>query len=197
VNREQLESARGHFERAVEIDPRFASAFSGLATVEAEIYRNFGSGPDRLSRAEAFVQRALLDIDPGLVSALLVSAKLRGVRYDYPGAAERFRQVVALEPRNYLGWDYLCWVLGYLTPPRIVEAEQACRTSIAINPGLALAHYHLARVLIGQGRLDEGLAGGYRDLPDLRSNPYLEPFRRDPRFDRMLAKHGIQMGPAR
>jgi len=41
------------------------------------------------------------------------------------------------------------------------------------------------------------LDGGYRDLPDLQSNPYFEPLRRDPRFARMLAKHGIDPGPAR
>ena len=266
ANREQLESARGHFERAVEIDPRFAPAFAGLANAEAEIYRNFDSSPDWLSLAEAHVKRAL-EIDPGLVRALFSAGKLRGVRYDYAGAAERFRQVVALEPQNYMGWDYLCWALGYLTPPPVQEAERACRASIAIKPGLELAHYHLARVLIVQGRLDEAeqeiryiaeyapasylvhggrfwiamaagrprealasldraeqmrrtpmgrawaamalgkagqldqafaeleeaLARGYRDLPDLRSNPYFEPLRSDPRYAALLGKLSLPL----
>jgi TolB-like protein/Tfp pilus assembly protein PilF len=266
-NREQLESARGHFARAVELDPRFAPAFAGLANAEAEIYRNFDSSPGRLSQAEAHVQRAL-EIDPGLVRALFSAGLLRGVRYDYTGAAERFQQVVALEPQNYMGWDYLCWALGYPTPPPVQEAERACRASIAINPGLELAHYHLARVLLVQGRIDEaqreidyiaehaptsflvhggrfwiamasrrprealasldradqlkqtangrawtamalgqlglldevlaaldqGLAGRYRDESDLRSNPYFEPLRQDPRFRRMLDRYGIEPG---
>jgi hypothetical protein len=67
-----------------------------------------------------------------------------------------------------------------------------------------MGHVWAAMALAQLGRLDEafaefdeGLAGGYRDLPDLRSNPYFEPLRRDPRFGRMLAKHGIELGPAR
>jgi adenylate cyclase len=266
ANREQLESARGHFERAVEIDPRFAPAFAGLANAEAEIYRNFDSSPDWLALAEAHVKRAL-EIAPGLVRALFSAGKLRGVRYDYAGAAERFRQVVALEPQNYMAWDYLCWALGYLTPPPVQEAERACRASIAINPGLELAHYHLARVLVVQGRLeeaeqeiryvaeyaptsflvhggrfwiamaarrpreamasldraeqlrrtptgrawaamalgqsgqldqafaelDEAIARGYRDLPDLRSNPYFDPLRRDPRYAALLRKMNLPL----
>ena len=267
---DKLEAARKHFERALEIDPRFAPAMAGLASAEAQTYRNVDSTPARLERAQALVARALA-VDPRLVRALFASGEIRGVSYDYRGAAERFRQVTGLEPRNYLAWDYLCWALGYVTPPEVAEAEKACRRAIQINPAFGESYYHLARVLIPQGRFpeaeralgelaehfpdsylvrsgwfwlhlgadrprealavveqdrqimgtglgrawaamalaqlgrldeafaefDEGLAGGYRDLPDLRSNPYFEPLRRDPRFGRMLATHGIELGPAR
>ena len=152
--REQLEAARGHFERALQIDPGFAPALAGLASVEAENYRDFDSSPARLARAQELVDRALA-IAPDLTSAMVVSGKLQGARFDWAGAVKVFQQVVAAEPWNNVAWDYLCWAQVYLTPPQVAEAEQACRTSIEIEPGLALAHYHLARVLIAQGRLAE------------------------------------------
>ena len=61
--------------------------------------------------------------------------------------------------------------------------------------GMALPQ--LGRLDEAFAEFDEGLDAGYRDLPDLRSNPYFEPLRRDPRFVRMLAKNGIDPGPAR
>jgi eukaryotic-like serine/threonine-protein kinase len=262
--RDKLEAARGHFERALAMDPGFAPALAGLASAEAQTYRNIDGDSTRLARAEELVNRALA-IDPHLTRALFARGEIQGVRYDYRGAADRFRQVVTLEPRNYLAWDYLCWALGYQTPPRVSEAEEACRSAIRINPSYGESYYHLARVLIPQGRLseaeqaiaqleehfpssylvaagrfwialgggrprealsylgrdepmkrtnlgrawaaaalaqlgeldqaflalDEALTGGYRDFADLRGSPYLEPLRRDSRFARLLAKHGM------
>ncbi len=266
---EKLEAARGHFELALRIDPEFAPAMAGLASAEAQIYRNVDSSSGRLARASALVKSALA-IDPRLTRALFTSGEIRGVSYDYLGAAADFRQVVALEPRNYLAWDYLCWVLGYATPPQVSEAEMACRRAIETNPSYAESYYHLARALIPQGRLaeaeqairqleehfpnssfintgrfwihlgsgrprealadlergqgsqafsrgtslgrackamalaqlgegdralvalEEALALGYRDEADLRAGRFFEPLRADPRFARLLARHGIE-----
>jgi tetratricopeptide (TPR) repeat protein len=261
---EKLELARGHFERASQIDPLFASALAGLASTEALVYRNLDDSPEHLARAKALLERSLA-ADPNLVQALLASGDLRGATFDYAGAAQRYRQVVALDPRNYVAWDGLCWALGYLPQPQTAEAESACRRAMEINPGYAWAPYHLARVLIQVGRieeaeralallkerlpqsllvdagkfwlamgvkrprdalaaldgvdrltntnlalawkamalaqigdlersfalLDDALARGYRDFASLRTDPSLEPLRRDPRFARLLAQHGI------
>jgi adenylate cyclase len=151
---DKLEAARRHFERALEIDPVFAPAMAGLASAEAQIYRNVQSRPEGLDRAEAFVRRALA-IDPRLVRARMAAAEIRAMRYDYTAAVELFRDVVAEEPSNYVAWDYLCWALGYMVPPQVAEAERACRSALEINSVYAESYYHLARVLIPQGRLAE------------------------------------------
>ncbi len=151
-NREQFQAGLVHFERALAIDSRFAPAMAGVASVEAQYYRDFDADPARLARAEELAGRAL-EIDPRLGRALLALGEVRVARYDYSGGAEMFARLCDDEPQNYLAWDFLCWAEGYRTPPRAAEAEQACRRSLQINPGHANTHYHLARALLQQQKI--------------------------------------------
>jgi adenylate cyclase len=258
--REQFAAALVHFERALAIDARFAPALGGLASVEAQFYRDFDSDPARLVRAAEVANRAL-EIDPHLGRALLALGEIRVARYDYAGAAALFAQLTDDEPQNYLFWDLLCWAEGYRTPPRGAEAEQACRRSIQINPGHSNTQYHLARALLLQGKiaeagraigalderqpgstlshaghfwlelfrgrprqalaaigpdpatplnlawvamaraqlgeldaafaaLEKAMAGGYRDVGELRASSWFAPLRSDPRFEPLMKKHG-------
>jgi len=41
------------------------------------------------------------------------------------------------------------------------------------------------------GRLEEKLDSGYRDAADLCNSRWYEPLRKDPRFEKLLAKHGL------
>jgi adenylate cyclase len=168
-----LAAALGHFERAARIDPQFAQALASQASAEARVYRNVDGNPEHLERAKALVERTLA-IDSGLSRALFASGEVRAATYDYQGAAEVFRQVVALEPRSYIAWDSLCWALGYVTPPQTTEAEKACRQSIEVNPAFDGSYYHLERVLLQGGRLAEAqqaltqLEQRFPDSPTIR-----------------------------
>jgi TolB-like protein/Tfp pilus assembly protein PilF len=167
-DRARFDASRPHFERALAIDPQFAPAMAGLASVEAQEYRDFDSDPGRLTRGDDLVRRAL-EIDPHLGRALIAAAELRVARYDYDGAAERFAQVTAEEPENYVAWDLRCWAEGYRTPPHAAEAEQYCRRALQINPGHVNTLYHLARALLQLGRFaeaDRAIAKLDEDAPD-------------------------------
>ena len=258
--RANVDAATVHFERAIAIDAEFAPALAGLASCEAMVYRNWDSLPARLRRAEALAGKALA-LDPQLVPALKAAADVRGYRFDYVGAADQFRRITALTPRDHVIWDQLCWALGYIMPPALDEAETACRRAIALEPRYGPTWYHLLRVHVLSGRLDaaeadllelervsagtvlgiparfwlamgrgrpaealralEGrgtnldqawrttalaqlgrtdqafealeaaLAGGYRDVADLRGSRWYEPLRRDPRWQATLARHGL------
>ena len=152
--REKIEAAHRHFDRALQIDPAFAPAMVGLSLAESITYRNFESSPEHLKNARALLDRALA-IDPNAPRALVASGAWRAFSYDYRGAAGDFRRATVVEPRNFLPWDALCLVLGYMNPPELDEAERACRRSLELNPGYAEAYYHLARALVQQGRLRE------------------------------------------
>ena len=257
--RANVDAATAHFERAIAIDAEFAPALAGLASCEAMIYRNWESRPARLQRAEALAGKALA-LDPQLVPALKAAADVRGYRFDYVGAANQFRRITALTPRDHVVWDQLCWALGYIVPPALDEAETACRRAIALEPRYGPTWYHQLRLHVLSGRLEaaevdlvelerlsagtlgtparywlamgrgrpaealrvlEGrdtnvdqawrttalaqlgrkdqafealeaaLAGGYRDVADLRASRWYEPLRRDPRWEAALARHGL------
>ena len=151
--RPTLDAARAHFEKALAIDPGFAPAMAGLASCEALVYRDWESRAEYLDRAEALAERALA-LDSQLVPALKAAADVRGFRFDYPGAAARYRRVIEFAPRDHVAWDDLCWALGYSTPPVLDEAESACRRVIELQPKYPNAWYHLLRVHVLSDQLD-------------------------------------------
>jgi TolB-like protein len=153
-NRVTLTEAQAHFEKALAIDPQFAPALGGLASCEAMVYRDWESKPEHLDRAEALAGRALA-LDPELVPALKAAADVRGFRFDYHDAVARYRRVLQLAPRDHVAWDQLCWALAYVTPPVLDEAEAACRRVIELQPRFPGVHYHLLRVHVLAGRLED------------------------------------------
>ncbi len=154
---DELERARGYFERALEIDPAYPLALAGLATVEAQIYRNVEANPEFLVRAMDYARRAI-DLDPGLARAHAALAEVYAAQYRYEEATRHAREAVRLEPGEPSFHDTLSWVLAYRTPPDAIGAEKAARDAIRISPRFAIAYYHLGRALIAQGRLDEAIA---------------------------------------
>jgi len=152
--RAELESAQRPFLEALEIDPGYALALAGLATVEAQLYRNEDPDPARLERANRYARRAL-EIDPDLARAHGALGELSTVQYMYREAVPEFEAAIRLDPQEPTYHDNLSWALAYQTPPDGPAAERAAREAIRLSPTFAFAYYHLGRALIAQGRLDE------------------------------------------
>lgn len=262
---EKLEAARGHFERALALDPDYPLALAGLSRVEAQYHRNLDPSPGRLQRAEELGRRALA-LQPELAEAHLALAQVHGNRFEYAQAVERCREAIRLDSSNAYAWDLLSWALAYLQPPDARGAEEAARRAITLQASLIGAHYHLGRALLLQGRyaeaidafgqarsldasfetaefgiaqaylaqgevaraaealarvqktagapvvlalaatvqaaqgdrevalatLERALAAGYRDAAALRTNPFLQSLRADPRYAPMLRRFGVE-----
>jgi len=142
-----LESAREQFEHALELEPEYAPAMAGLASMEAQTYRNFDPDETRLLRGLEWASRAL-ELAPNLVRAHIAMGELAAIRYDYRGAARKFREATELEPGNALAWDLLSWALAYQQPPDGEGAVVAARKAIELSPDYANAFYHLGRALL-------------------------------------------------
>ena len=153
-NLDMVNASREFFQTALELDPSYAVAMAGLASVEAQTYRNHDSDPSRLKRADQLLDAAQA-LDRHLVRAIVGRGEVMAMRYDYPGASAQFRKAVELEPDNYFVWDLLCWSLAYETPSRAKEAEGACREGLRIASSYGEIYYHLARALTAQARYDE------------------------------------------
>jgi non-specific serine/threonine protein kinase len=164
---EKLEAAREQYEMALEHDPDYAPALAGLASVEAEVYRNFDPSEERILRAERLAERAL---EHGLspARAHLALGEIAGMRYDYHRAARQLREATRLAPKEPIAWDYLSWVLAYKTPPDAKAAEDAALEALALQPDFPGAYYHLGRAYLHQQRYDEARAAFEQAL---RLNP--------------------------
>ena len=166
---DKLEAARSHFEEALKLDPEYAPALAGLASVEGYYYRDVDSKPAHLERAEQLAQRAVAAA-PDLVEARIVLARVDGWKYNYPKAVEGLREAVRMDPEDSHAWDVLSWALAYEQPPEAVEAEKAAREAVRLQPSLTPALYHLGRALLLQGRYEEATKAFERagELGDLQ-----------------------------
>jgi serine/threonine protein kinase/cytochrome c-type biogenesis protein CcmH/NrfG len=156
-NTAMMEKARTEFRKALELDPNYAPALSGLALVEVNYYRDADSDPKHLERAEEFAHRALA-IDPDLSSAHEALAAFYGSKYDYRRSAEEARVAVRLKPDNASAWGTLAWALTYQQPPDPIEAEKAARESIRLQPVGLSKYYQLGRALMLQKRFPEAMS---------------------------------------
>jgi adenylate cyclase len=154
---QKLEGARRQFERALDLDPDYAPALAGLASVDALYDRNLGEYPDRLRRAEQLARRAV-SLAPRLSRAHVALGQVFQNNEDYPRAIERFREAIRLEPDDAYAWVNLSCVLGYHEPEQQKGSEDAARESIRLLPTEASAHYHLGRALLLQERYDEAIS---------------------------------------
>ena len=98
-DRKRAQRAIGHFQRATEIDSRFAAAYAGLADCYATLgYLSYFSPADSFPAARRYATKAL-ELDPSLAEphASLAFVELY-FDWDWPGAEAEFRRAIALDP---------------------------------------------------------------------------------------------------
>jgi TolB-like protein/DNA-binding winged helix-turn-helix (wHTH) protein/Flp pilus assembly protein TadD len=96
-----LEQAVAHFQRAIDLDPGYAEAYSGLAdTYTALGYTSYWSPKNSFPKAQELANKAL-QIDPSLAEARssLAYARLY-YDWDWKGAEKEFQKAIAANP-NY------------------------------------------------------------------------------------------------
>ena len=151
----EMAAARDDFGRAVALDPRYALACTGLASVEFVLYEQtrWSNEPARHLLDEALEHaRHAVSLDGGLAEAhatlslLLVSAKRPD---EAVAAAER---AVDLEPSN---WRHLFRLANASWGSARLEALARVRD---LYPEFAFAHFQVAMVHVARNRL--GVAEG-------------------------------------
>lgn len=148
---ENIEIALDYFQRAVELDPRYARAQVGIADVW--IFRGWYSSlapDDAFPRAKRAVTAAL-EIDESLAEAHASLAHIH-LEYDHDWeAAEReYVRAIELDPRYAIAHH---WYGGYLSAmgrhaEALAEAERARELeplSLIINTWVGLRHYFAGR----------------------------------------------------
>jgi adenylate cyclase len=163
----ETDQARAAFERAVELDPKFALAWAGLAQTHVWdcMYATEGGQKEfneHLAAARSAVERALA-LEPDLPDALFPKATIEtNFDYNWKGAAETLRKALALAPQDPA---LLMWA-GNLAGAR-GETRQAIdlfRRAVALDPVNAQARAFLATNLSASGRQEEARAEYAREI---------------------------------
>src|SRR5262249_22148490 len=94
------EKARRSYQKAVELDPNFALAWSGLSSMQSLAHWELDSNPERVSAAKAAMDRALA-LDPNLPEVHLALGYYRYyVLRDFAGALSELREAEPALPND-------------------------------------------------------------------------------------------------
>jgi len=152
-----------HFNRAIERDPEFAPAYSGLSETYL-VAGAYGAVPteEAMTRGKAAAAKAL-QLDETLASAHYALATAHTwYDWDWAGADREFRRGLELNPSDALGRN---WHGGYLSllgrhDDAIAEHERARE----LDPLSVIGNANLARALYRARRYDEAIAQARKTL---------------------------------
>jgi len=149
-----LLQALEHFERAVEADPEFAKAYSGIADTYSVLANHGHEPPDAvLSKAKDAAKRAL-ELDPNLAEAH-ASLGLAYLQFknNPQRAEEEFREAVRLNPSYATARQ---WYSGSLhAQMRFEEALEHALKAVELDPMAHIMQLNVASILDDMGRFED------------------------------------------
>jgi TolB-like protein/DNA-binding winged helix-turn-helix (wHTH) protein/Tfp pilus assembly protein PilF len=151
------------FNRAIQSDPQFAPAYSGLADAYL-VAGAYGAIPNQeaLIRGKAAAAKALA-LDDKLASAHYAMATIYAwYDWDWAKAEQEFQRALALNPNDPLGRN---WHGGYLSlQGRHAEALEEHERARELDPLSLIVNANLARALYWARRYEESIAQAKRTL---------------------------------
>src|ERR1700687_2003243 len=177
---DSLKAALAYFNQAIEEDPKYAQAYSGLADTYALLgdwqYGVIGF-KEALPKAKAAAIKAL-ELDSSLSEAhTSLGYSLRAFDWDFDSAGKEFRRAIEINPGYATAHHWNAMNLGLLGRPKealaeMRKAENLDPLSLIINADLAefLLLTHSYDESVEQGRkiieMDSAFAIGHKQLGD-------------------------------
>ena len=149
-----LTEAAGYFQRAVDLDPKFAEAYANLAL--SYVLLNDYGGMDRaeaLRLAEPLVDKAL-ELDPRSGESWAITGQVRGLRADFEGSIEAYQRANELAPNYAYGF---MWHALLMRARDKQEAWRLLEKAIELDPMLSVAHTNAGFWLQADGKPREAI----------------------------------------
>jgi TolB-like protein/Tfp pilus assembly protein PilF len=162
---DELRKAQEHFRKAIELDPTYARAYSGLADTYA-LLGSYGVMP--ISESHPLARKAALralELDDSLAEAHGSLAAIIGDYYwDWADADRHFRRALELGPNDATTLRLYAFHMAHIGHPTeaLPMAERAC----SLDPVSPKAHTTLGSVLHLARRFDDA-AREFQDAIDL------------------------------
>lgn len=148
-NKNKLKIAIQLFEKAIELDPRYANAYAGLGEAYATLYQLFEKQETWLEKSIEASLKALM-YDSSLAQAYAALSLCYFNKNSLDEALEASQKAIELDPADYVAY----WILGriYHTTDRYSEAVDCYKKVIELNPDFYSAY---SDIRMSYGRLGE------------------------------------------
>ena len=151
-----------YFQRAIEKDPTYAPAYSGLS----DAYRHFGilGLPPRecMPKAEAAARKALALDDTLAEAHTSLAAVLYRHNWDWPGAEREFQLSLEMDPSYAEG--HRAYAMYLLLVRRAEEAVTELQRARELSPLSIQINVELASALVRAGRYDDAIEQSQKTL---------------------------------
>jgi TolB-like protein/Flp pilus assembly protein TadD len=161
LTKRSVEYAIQLFEKAIELDPRYAAAYAACSSAYGQMYQYFSRHEQYRDKAQEFSFKALM-YDSNLPEAYAAMGLSYFIWGKLDEAAASGRKAIELDPDNFIAY----WTLGRInfTTGKFAEALELFQKAIDIKPGFYAAHLDLKQAYDGLGRTAEAKAATEKAL---------------------------------
>jgi len=150
-----LAKSLDYYEKALAVDPAYALAHVGVATVLTFMSRSSFTPDSVLSRVKEAARRAI-EIDPSLPDAhAILGLYLWIFERDAEGAEVAFRRAIALKPSYAQAHEYLGGLMSQES--RFEEASLEAKQALTLAPLLPDTYIGVGLNLVSMGRCEEAI----------------------------------------
>jgi serine/threonine protein kinase/Flp pilus assembly protein TadD len=164
--------ARQMFTRAIDLDPKFAKAYAGVANCYSYLYMYWDATDENLRAAEDASRKAL-ELDPDLAEAHVARGLAISLNKRYEEAQKEFEAAIRLDPKLFDA--YYFYARSCFQQGRLELAAHLFEQAAMVNPDDYQAPSMLAMVFEGQGRLAEAEGAHRRTLRIIEKHLQLHP----------------------
>ena len=170
LTKRSVEYAIQLFEKAIELDPRYAAAYAGCSSAYGQMYQLISREERFRELAQELSFKALM-YDNNLPEAY----RAMGLSYFLWGklneATASCTKAIEIDPDDFIAH----WTLGriYFTEGKLNQALDLFRRVAEIKPGFYAGHLDVAQTCLGLGRTEEADAV-YKQLLELMPNYLLQ-----------------------
>jgi TolB-like protein/Flp pilus assembly protein TadD len=152
LTKRNVERAIQLFEKAIELDPRYAAAYAGCSSAYGQLYWLFARDPKYHDRAQELSFKALM-YDNNLAEAYTAMGMSYFIGGKFEEAAASSRKAIELDPED----DIAYWTLGriHFTNGEFEQAYGLYRRVIELNAGFLSAYADLKMTCERLGRQEE------------------------------------------
>lgn len=149
------------FEKAIELDPRYAAAYAGCSCAYGQMYQWFSREERYRDKAQELSFKALM-YDNNLPEAYTAMGLSYFIWGKFDEAAESGQKAIELDPDDFIAY----WTLGRIqySTGKMEDALELFQRVIDIQPNFYVAYNDLKQALLKLGRSEEAEAASERAL---------------------------------